>query len=73
MCIEGIIIETVANPTDFMVIFSHERNAFYWVSYDLVWSKAELDTCYQVKGTIDRIGNSPVLVFGYKNLPEVCP
>jgi hypothetical protein len=73
ICVQGIVIETVTNPTDFMVIFSNEKGAFYWVSYDLVWSQAELDTCYQIQGTIDRIGNSPVLVFGYKNLPEVCP
>ncbi|MFZ2095252.1 MAG: hypothetical protein WAV05_01315 [Anaerolineales bacterium] len=73
MCVQGIVIETVTNPTDFMVIFSNERGAFYWVTYDLVWSKAELDTCYQVQGTIDRIGNSPILIFGYQNLPEVCP
>jgi hypothetical protein len=73
MCVEGIILETVTNPTDFMVIFSYEKNAFYWVSYDLVWSIGEPDECYQIQGTIDRIGNSPVLVFGYQNLPEACP
>jgi hypothetical protein len=73
MCVQGVIVETITNPTDFMVIFSSEKGAFYWVSYDIVWSKAELDTCYQVQGTIDRIGNSPILIFGYQNLPEVCP
>jgi len=73
MCVQGIILETVTNPTDFMVIFSYEKNAFYWVSYDLVWSIGEPDECYQIQGTIDRIGNSPVLVFGYQNLPEACP
>jgi hypothetical protein len=73
MCVQGIILETITNPTDFMVIFGYEKNTFYWVSYDLVWSDAELDTCYQIQGTIDRIGNSPVLVFGYQNLPEACP
>jgi hypothetical protein len=73
MCVEGIVIETADHPTDFMVIFSNEKNAFYWVSYDLIWSEAEVDTCYQIQGTIDRIGNSPVLVFSYQNLPEVCP
>lgn len=73
LCVRGNVIETVSHPTDFMVIFSHEKNAFYWVSYDLVWSQAELDTCYKTNGTIDRIGNSPMLVFNYKNLPEACP
>jgi hypothetical protein len=38
-----------------------------------VWSQAELDTCYQTTGKIDQIANSPVLIFGYSNLPEICP
>jgi hypothetical protein len=73
MCVQGIVIETVTDPNYFMVIFSNDRGAFYWVSYDIVWSEAELDTCYQIEGTIDQIANSPMLVFGYSNLPEVCP
>jgi hypothetical protein len=73
LCTRGVVLETIANPTDFMVIFSYERGAFYWVTYDLVWSSAEVKNCYQIRGTIDRIGNSPMLVFDYQNLPEVCP
>jgi hypothetical protein len=73
ICVQGIVIETVSSPNGFMVIFSNQKGAFYWVSYDLVWSKAKLDTCYQVKGTIRQIGNSPVLLFNYSNLPEECP
>ncbi len=73
LCVKGMVIETITNPTDFMVIFSNKLGAFYWVTYDLVWSKAELDTCYQITGKIDRIGNSPILVFNYGNLPEACP
>jgi hypothetical protein len=73
MCVQGTVLETVTNPTDFMMIFSYEKNAFYWVSYDLVLDNVESDTCYQIQGIIDRIGNSPVLVFAYKNLPEECP
>jgi hypothetical protein len=73
LCVQGTIIETVDRPTNFMVIFSTEKGSFYWVTYDLVWSQAELDTCYRTTGTIDQIANSPVLVFGYSNLPELCP
>jgi hypothetical protein len=73
LCVRGVVLETITNPTDFMVIFSYERGAFYWVSYDVVWSNAEKNTCYQVHGTIDRIGNSPMLVFDYQSLPEACP
>jgi len=73
LCVNGTVIETITNPTDFLIIFSNKPGAFYWVSYDLVWSKAELRNCYQITGKIDRIGNSPVLVFNYGNLPEACP
>jgi len=44
LCVQGTIIETITNPTNFMVIFSTEKGSFYWVTYDLVWSQAELDT-----------------------------
>jgi len=73
LCVQGVVIETATNPTYFMVIFGNKRGAFYLVSYDLVWLEADLDTCYQVHGTIERIGNSPVLLFNLRNLPEVCP
>jgi len=73
LCVQGTIIETITNPTNFMVIFSTEKGSFYWLTYDLVWSQAELDTCYQTTGKIDQIANSPVLIFGYSNLPEICP
>ncbi len=73
LCVQGTIIETLARPTNFMVIFSTNKGSFYWVTYDLVWTQAELDTCYRTTGTIDQIANSPVLVFGYSNLPELCP
>jgi hypothetical protein len=73
LCVEGIIKETVANPTYFMVIFNTARGSFYWVTYDLIWSKGEVNKCYRVNGTIDHIGSSPVLLFSYNNLPEECP
>jgi hypothetical protein len=73
LCVRGVVIETITNPTNFMVIFSNKRGAFYWVSYDLVWSAAELHTCYQTRGTINQISNSPILIFDMRNLPEVCP
>jgi hypothetical protein len=73
LCVQGIVIGTVTDPTDFLVIFSNEKGAFYWVSYDLVWSEAKINTCYRVNGTIEQIGNSPVLLFNLRNLPEACP
>ena len=73
VCVRGTIIETITYPTYFMVIFNPAKASFYWVTYDLVWSQAELNNCYQTTGKIDQIGISPVLVFGYNTLPEPCP
>jgi hypothetical protein len=73
LCVRGTIIETVTNPTNFMVIFSKDKGSFYWLTYDLVWSQAELNTCYQTTGKIDQIANSPIMLFSYNNLPEICP
>jgi hypothetical protein len=73
LCVRGIVLETITNPTDFMVIFSYERGFFYWVSYDILSPDIKPNNCYQIDGTIHQIGNSPMLVFDFKNLPEACP
>jgi hypothetical protein len=73
LCVRGVVLETISNPTDFMVVFSYERGFFYWVSYDLLSPDIKPNNCYQIHGTIHQIGNSPMLVFDFKNLPEVCP
>jgi hypothetical protein len=73
LCVQGVVIETVERPNAFMVIFNSQPGSFYWVSYDMVWSKAKLDTCYQTTGKVEQIANSPIMLFSYNNLPEVCP
>jgi len=73
LCVQGIVIEIIDKPNNFMLVFSNERNAFYWVSYDMVWTQAKVDTCYQIRGKIRQIANSPILVFDYSNTPVVCP
>jgi hypothetical protein len=73
LCVRGTVISTLDHPSGFMVIFSTQPGAFYWISYDLVWSQVKLDTCYQVTGKIYQVGVSPILVFDYHNIPEVCP
>jgi hypothetical protein len=72
LCVQGVVIQTIEQPNAFLVIFSDQPGSFYWVSYDMVWSKAELDTCYQTTGTIAQLGNRPILIFGYSNIPEIC-
>lgn len=73
LCVQGTVIQTADKPNGFMVFFNTQPGTFYWVAYDLVWSQAKLDICYQTSGTIQQLGTSPVLIFNYKNLPELCP
>jgi hypothetical protein len=73
LCVQGTVIETVTKPNYFMVIFSTEPGSLYLVTYDLEWTQGEVDTCYQVTGTIDQIAERPIMLFSYRNLPEVCP
>ncbi len=73
LCVQGIVIDTVTTQDYFMVIFSDQRGALYLVSYDLVWSEAKLNTCYRVYGTIEQIGNRPIMLFNLNNLPQACP
>jgi hypothetical protein len=73
LCVKGIVIETINHPSGFIVIFSTDPGSFYWISYDWNWTKAKLNTCYQITGEIYKMGNTPILLFGYHNQPEVCP
>jgi hypothetical protein len=73
LCVQGTVTELINNPDNFMVIFSYQPGAFYWVTYEMVWTKAEVGKCYQTTGEILRIFNSPVLVFDFRNIPEECP
>jgi hypothetical protein len=72
LCVKGTVIETINDPSGFMVIFSTEPGSFYWVSYDWAWTKAKKNTCYQITGEIYQMGLNPILLFGYHNQPEVC-
>ncbi len=73
LCVQGTVLKTITNPGEFMVLFSFEHGSFYWVTYDLVWKQGLLNTCYQLRGEILRLGNNPVMVFDYRKIPEVCP
>ncbi len=73
LCVQGTVVELIKNPTDMLVVFSVQRGAFYWISYDLTWTQAQVGKCYRIRGTIARILNNPVLAFDYRNIPEVCP
>lgn len=72
VCVRGIILRVEQKPNGFLIVFSDQKGAFYWISYDLVWKQAKEGLCVQTSGEIKQLGNSPVLIFGYSNLPEVC-
>lgn len=73
MCIRGIITGMEEREVGFIIYFSDQRGVFYLVTYDLVWDDAEPGDCIQITGEIQQLANTPVLVFGWNNLPEFCP
>jgi hypothetical protein len=72
LCMRGEILNFEARESGFLIAFSNERGAMYWVSYDLVWEPAKEGLCVEVTGEVMQIANSPVLIFGYQNLPVIC-
>ena len=73
LCVQGTVTEFIKNPDNYMVIFSYQPGAFYWVTYEMEWSEVVIGNCYRAIGEIYRINQSPVLVFDHRNIPEVCP
>jgi hypothetical protein len=73
MCVRGIITGMEERDVGFIVYFSDERGIFYLVTYDFVWDQAEPGDCIQITGEIQQLSNTPVLVFGWNNIPEFCP
>lgn len=73
MCVQGTVLNVVENPGNTLIVFSNEAGAFYLVTYDVAWPDGTIGNCYQVTGEIQRLLSSPVIVFGYNNLPEECP
>ena len=72
LCVRGMILNFENRPSGFLIAFSAQRGSMYWVSYDLVWEPAKEGLCVETMGEVMQIANSPVLVFGYKNLPQIC-
>ena len=72
LCVRGVIEYFEARQSGFLIAFSNEKGAMYWVSYDLVWEPAKKSLCVEVTGEVMQIANTPVIVFGYTNLPVVC-
>ncbi len=73
MCVQGTVIEVIQNSANTLIIFGVEAGAMYLVTYDVAWPDGTEGTCYQVTGEIQRLLSSPVIVFGYNNLPMECP
>jgi len=73
LCVKGTVTNIVTSPTTFMLAFTNKPGAFFWASYDMVWTKAKVKHCYQITGKIERMANNPILLFNYHNIPEECP
>ena len=73
VCVQGTVIEVIENLSDTLILFSYNQGSFYLVTYDVDWPEGTIGTCYQVTGEIQRLLSSPVIVFGYNNLPTECP
>jgi hypothetical protein len=73
LCVRGVIVGLEEREVGFIVNFSDERGVFYLVTYDFVWEQAKPGDCIQITGEIQQLGNTPVLVFGWANIPEFCP
>jgi hypothetical protein len=73
LCVRGIVLSTQPLAAGFIIVFSDEEAAFYWLTYDVVWTQDKDGQCLQTTGEILQLGNAPVLVFNYGNLPQPCP
>ena len=73
LCVQGTVIEVIENVSDTLILFGYNPGSFYLVTYDVDWPDGTVGTCYQVTGEIQRLLSSPVIVFGYNNLPSECP
>lgn len=72
MCVRGVILNFEERPSGFLMAFSNKENSMYWVSYDLVWKPAEEGLCVEVTGEVMQIADTPIIIFGYNNLPVIC-
>ena len=72
LCVRGVILNFEERTSGFLIAFSNQEGAMFWVSYDLVWLPAKEGLCVEVTGEVMQIANSPVIVFGYHNLPVIC-
>ena len=73
LCVQGSILNVIENEGNTLIVFSNEAGAFYLITYDVAWPDGSLGSCYQVTGEVMRLLSSPVIVFGYQNLPVECP
>lgn len=73
VCVQGTVIEVIETVGNTLILFGYNPGSFYLVTYDVDWPDGTIGTCYQVTGEVQRLLSSPVIVFGYNNLPMECP
>ncbi len=73
LCVRGEVLYIQPLTTGFIVVFSDAQSAFYWITYDVVWTQDKTGQCLQTTGEILQLRDTPVLVFNYGNMPQPCP
>lgn len=73
LCVQGTVVEVIETAGNTLILFGYNPGSFYLVTYDVDWPDGTIGTCYQVTGEVQRLLSSPVIVFGYNNLPMECP
>ncbi len=73
LCVQGTVLNTEEQGTAFLIAFGNEPGTLYFLSYDVKLEDLKSGVCVQATGEIMQLANSPVLIYGYTNVPEICP
>jgi hypothetical protein len=74
LCVQGIVSEVFIQDQAVLLLFEKkETTSFMFVSYGPPLDFVEVGMCVVGTGSIQRLGNRPVIVVTYKSLVERCP
>jgi hypothetical protein len=72
MCVYGTVQSAYSRDGIFYITFGDQRGDFYLLSYGSIYPDAKSNTCVLTRGEVERLGSSPVIVIGNKNLLYNC-
>ena len=73
MCVYGEVARSYSKDGIFYILFDDHPGAFYMISYDRVWNEAVKGACVQMIGEVTKIGQNPIMSFGWKSDISLCP